>query len=83
VEEAYPGLLQRAAVTPAMAVRAALAKVKKGEVVRAQIEERGTHLVYVLRVDERGKRSRELLVDAASGRVLSNRKLSRRDERGP
>jgi uncharacterized membrane protein YkoI len=80
VEEAYPGLLQRAKVRPDSAVEAALAKVKNGRLVSTAIEDRGSRLVYVIRVEERGGRTRELLVDAETGRVLSNRKLPRNQE---
>ncbi len=82
VTEAYPGLLQRAKVSPAAAVRAALAKVKHGKVAAAQIEERGQRLVYVLTVEDSKGRPREVLVDAETGRVLSNRKLSRIESQG-
>lgn len=82
VTEAYPGLLQRAQVRPAAAVRAALAKVKHGKVTAAQIEERGQRLVYVLAVEDAKGRPREVLVDAETGRVLSNRKLPRSESQG-
>ena len=60
---------------PGVAQRVALGKVKNGQLLSAQIEERGRRLVYVIRVDEPGGRPRELLVDAETGRVLANRKL--------
>ena len=82
VIEAYPGLLLRAKVSPAAAVRAALARVKHGKVTAAQIEERGQRLVYVLTVENSKGRPREVLVDAETGRVLSNRKLSRSESQG-
>lgn len=82
VTEAYPGLLQRAKVGPAAAVRAALAKVKQGKVTAAQIEERGQRLVYVLAVEDSKGRPREVLVDAETGRVLSNRKRSHSQSQG-
>jgi Peptidase propeptide and YPEB domain len=82
VTEAYPGLLQRARVVPAVAVDAALAKVKHGELEEVRIEERGRRLVYVIRIQAPGKQARELLVDADTGRVLSNRKLPRNQPRG-
>jgi uncharacterized membrane protein YkoI len=77
VDEAYPGLLQRAQVQPDSAVKAALAKVKNGLLESTAIEDRGNRLVYVIRVVEPRGRTRELLVDAETGRVLSNRKLPR------
>jgi uncharacterized membrane protein YkoI len=77
VTEAYPGLLLRAKVNPIGAIRAALAKVKHGKVTAAQIEERGQRLVYVLAVEDSKGRPHEVLVDAETGRVLSDRKQSR------
>lgn len=78
ITEAYPGLLQRAAILPETAIRTALHKIKNGRLVSTRIEDRGQRLVYVILVEEpRRRHSRELLVDGATGRVLSNRKLPR------
>lgn len=77
VTESYPGLVQRAAIAPEGAVRAALGKIKEGRLVSTRIEERGARLVYVIRIDERKGQPRECLVDAETGRVLANRKVPR------
>ena len=78
VSEAYPGLLRLATVSPEAAVQTALGKVKRGQFLSAAIENRGRHLVYVIRIDERHD-TRELLVDAETDRVLSNHKVLRHE----
>jgi len=83
VSEAYPGLLQRAAVPAATAVRTALGKIKDGQLLSTRIEERGERLVYVIRIIERRGQRRECLVDAETGRLLANRKLHRNRQGGP
>lgn len=82
VSEAYPGLLQRAAVPAATAVRTALGKIKDGQLLSTRIEERGERLVYVIRIIERRGQRRECLVDAETGRLLANRKLPRNRQGG-
>lgn len=77
VAEAYPGLLSRAHVPSREAVAAALARARHSAFHSARIEEQGRRLVYVIWLVESRGQTREVLVDAETGRILANRRVSR------
>ena len=82
VEEAAPGLLRRAKITPEAATRTALARVPNGRVQSAEIEEEHGRLVYSYDLKVPGKSGvDEVLIDAATGSVVSQTHESPAQER--
>lgn len=72
VTEAAPGLLKRAGVTADAATATAQARVPKGKIESAEIEEENGKLVYSFDITTAGKTGiDEVNVDAHTGKVLS------------
>ena len=70
VREEKPGLLKKAHVTPAAATAIAQAKVPKGKIVSAEIEEENGKLIYSFDIKTDGKSGiDEVNVDAQSGKA--------------
>ncbi len=70
--EAVPGLLKRAGVTADVATATARARVPKGTIEAAEIEEEGGKLVYSFDIKTAGRTGiDEVNVDAHTGKVLS------------
>jgi peptidase YpeB-like protein len=71
VTEAAPGLLAKAKVKPEAAMASAQAKVPKGALTTAEIEEEDGKLIYSLVYQIPGKKGvEEVAVDALTGKVL-------------
>jgi uncharacterized membrane protein YkoI len=72
VAEESPGLLARAKVAPDSATRLAQAKVPKGTIESAEIEQEDGRLIYSFNMRVPGKPGvEEVAVDAIRGKVLS------------
>jgi hypothetical protein len=72
VKEEAPGLLARATVTPDSARARALARVPRGRIAAAEIEEEDGKLVYSFDIKVPGRSGiEEVLVDARTGAVVS------------
>ncbi|MEZ4585467.1 MAG: PepSY domain-containing protein [Gemmatimonadales bacterium] len=69
VQEAKPGLLKRAKITPEAAERTALEGMMGGKILSARIEEHGTELRYQFRVDLAGQ-AHDVGVDALTGKRI-------------
>jgi uncharacterized membrane protein YkoI len=70
VKEEKPGLLAKAKVTAAAAMASAQAKVPKGKIVSAEIEEEKGKLIYSFDIKTDGKSGTdEVNVDAMTGAV--------------
>ena len=81
MKEEKPGLLKKAKVSPDAATAAAQAKVPKGKVVSAEIEEEGGKLIYSFDIKTKGKSGiDEVNVDAITGSVLGVQHETPRDE---
>ena len=71
MKEEKPGLLQKAKVTAEAATASAQARVPKGKIVSAEIEEEGGKLVFSFDIRTEGKPGiDEVTVDAITGKVL-------------
>ncbi|MDB4947676.1 MAG: hypothetical protein JWM27_325 [Gemmatimonadetes bacterium] len=71
IRESRPGLAARAPVRPAAARRLALARYPGARIVTEVLRERGRRLMYVFGLRLEGSpRALEVLVDAATGRVI-------------
>ena len=71
VKEDKPGLLKKAKITAEAATKSAQAKVPKGKIVSAEIEEEKGKLIYSFDIKTEGKSGiDEVNVDAISGKVL-------------
>lgn len=70
VQEAKPGLLKRAKITPEAAERTALEGMMGGKILSARIEEHGTELRYQFRVDLAGH-AHDVGVDALTGKRIA------------
>jgi len=69
--EAAPGLLKRAGITPDAATATAQAKLPKGKIESAEIEEENGKLLYSFDIRTAGKTGiDEVNVDAHTGKVL-------------
>ncbi len=81
VKEETPGLLAKATVTPAQAQAAAQARVPKGTVKSAEIEQEHGKLVYSFDMTVPGKSGvDEVNVDAKTGKVVGVEHESPEDE---
>ena len=81
MKEEKPGLLKKARVTPEAATGAAQAKVPKGKIVSAEIEEEDGKLIYSFDIKTKGKSGiDEVNVDASTGAVLGVQHETPRDE---
>ena len=81
MKEEKPGLLQKAKITVDAATATAQAKVPKGKIVSAEIEEEKGKLIFSFDVKTEGKRGiDEVNVDAISGKFLSVQHESPKDE---
>ena len=81
VKEEKAGMLKSAKITPAAATATALAKVPGGKVQSAEIEKEGGKLVYSFDIKVAGKSGiDEVLVDAATGAVISTTHETPADE---
>jgi uncharacterized membrane protein YkoI len=70
--EAAPGLLKRARITPDAATATAQAKVPKGKIESAEIEDENGRLIYSFDINTAGKSGiDEVNVDAHTGKVVS------------
>jgi uncharacterized membrane protein YkoI len=71
VKEDKPGLLAKAAITAAAATATAQARVPKGKIVSAEIEEEKGKLIFSFDIKTDGKAGiDEVNVDAITGKVL-------------
>jgi len=74
VTEEKAGLLKEAKVQPAEAQKAALARVPKGTVTKAEIEKEHSKLIYSYDITVPGETGvTEVHVDAKTGKVLSTK----------
>ena len=81
MKEEKPGLLKRAKVDAQTATAAAQAKVPKGRIVSAEIEEENGKLIYSFDIRTKGKSGiDEVNVDALSGAVLDVQHETPKDE---
>ncbi len=81
MKEEKPGLLKRAKVTAETATAAAQAKVPKGKIISAEIEEENGKLLYSFDIKTKGKSGiDEVNVDALSGAVLDVQHETPKDE---
>jgi DNA-directed RNA polymerase alpha subunit len=81
MKEEKPGLLQKAKITVDAATSIAQAKVPKGKIVSAEIEEEEGKLIFSFDVKTVGKRGiDEVNVDAVNGKVLSVQHETPQDE---
>lgn len=81
VKEEKPGLLKKVKVAPEAATAAAQAKVPKGRIISAEIEEEDGKLIYSFDIRTKGKSGiDEVNVDAITGAVLSVQHETPRDE---
>ena len=81
MKEEKPGLLKRAKVTPDAATAAAQAKVPKGKIVSAEIEEEDGKLIYSFDIRTKGRSGiDEVNVDAITGAVLGVQHETPKDE---
>ncbi len=81
MKEEKPGLLQKAKISADAATAAAQAKVSKGKIVSAEIEEENGKLIFSFDIKTEGKTGiDEVNVDAVSGKVLSVQHETPKDE---
>ena len=81
MKEEKPGLLKRAKVTAADATATAQARVPKGKIVSAEIEEENGKLLFSFDIRTDGKKGiDEVNVDAVTGKVLNVHHETPRDE---
>ncbi len=81
MKEQKPGLLNRAKVNVDTATAAAQAKVPKGKIVSAEIEEENGKLIYSFDIKTKGKSGiDEVGVDAVTGAILTVQHESPRAE---
>lgn len=81
MKEEKPGLLKRAKVSAAAATASAQAKVPKGRIVSAEIEEEAGKLLFSFDIKTAGKSGiDEVNVDALTGDVISVQHETPRDE---
>ena len=71
VKEEKPGLLARAKVTADAAIATAQAKVPKGTLASAEIEEENGKLIYSFDFKTAGKSGIEVNVDAVTGKFVA------------
>lgn len=82
MKEEKPGLLKRAKVTADAATAAAQAKVPKGKIASAEIEEENGKLIYSFDVKTKGKTGiDEVNVDAITGKVSVQHETPRDEAR--
>ena len=71
MKEERPGLLKMAKISAAAATNTAQARVPKGKIVSAEIEEEGGRLIYSFDVKTQGKTGiDEVSVDAITGKTI-------------
>jgi uncharacterized membrane protein YkoI len=81
MKEERPGLLNKAKITAAAATATAQARVPKGKIVSAEIEEEGGKLLFSFDVRTKGKTGiDEVNVDATTGKVTNVQHESPKDE---
>lgn len=81
MKEEKPGFLKKAKVTPEAATAAAQAKVPKGKIIAAEIEEEDGKLIYSFEIKTKGKSGiDEVNIDALTGAVLGVQHETPRDE---
>ena len=81
MKEEKPGLLKRAQITGAAATATAQAKVPKGKIVSAEIEEEHGKLLFSFEIRTAGKSGiDEVNVDALTGKVLGVQHETPQDE---
>ncbi len=81
MKEGTPGLLKKAKIAAAAATATAQAKVPKGKIVSAEIEEENGKLIFSFDVRTEGKTGiDEINVDAINGKVLSAQHETQKDE---
>lgn len=81
VKEETPGLLKKATISSTAATATALAKVPKGAIQAAEVENEDGKLIYSFDIKVAGKSGiEEVAVDAMTGRVLSVEHETPKDE---
>ena len=81
MKEERPGLLSKAKITAAAATAIAQARVPKGKIVSAEIEEEGGRLLFSFDVRTKGETGiDEVNVDATTGKIANVQHETPKDE---
>src|SRR5450631_795771 len=81
MKEERPGLLNKAKITAASATATAQARVPKGKIVSAEIEEEGGRLLFSFDVRTKGETGiDEVNVDATTGKIANVQHETPKDE---